>query len=96
MSHLRLKEGEVDPQVLIEMSSYIDFYISNALSKTIGVLPTREELEDACSKIMGTPVRFPDYDPKTGVATFVEIAWPMPITYITCTIEVGDDPLLEG
>jgi len=45
----------------------------------IGSPLTRETLEAAASKAMGSPVRFPDYDEKTGKATKVVSITPLGI-----------------
>ena len=52
---------------------------------------TQERLEAAASKAMGFPVRFPDYDGKTGKATKVVFVPPVKLNYIDVTFVVESE-----
>lgn len=52
----------------------------------IGSPLTQERLEAAASKAVGFPVRFPDYDEKTGTATKVVLVPPVKLDYIDVSI----------
>lgn len=56
--------------------------IKAASESYIGSPLTRERLEAAASKAMGFPVRFPDYDEKTGKATKAVVSPPVKLDYI--------------
>ena len=57
----------------------------------IGSPLTREGLEAAASKAMGFPVRFPDYDEKTGKATKVVVSPPVKLDYIDVSIVLDSE-----
>lgn len=57
----------------------------------IGSPMTQERLEAAASKAMGFPVRFPDYDEKTGKATEVVVIPPVKLNYIDVSIVLDSE-----
>lgn len=57
----------------------------------IGSPMTQERLEAAASKAMGFPVRFPDYDEKTGKATEVVVIPPVKFNYIEVSIVLDSE-----
>ena len=57
----------------------------------IGSPMTQERLEAAASKAMGFPVRFPDYDEKTGKATEVVVIPPVKLNYIEVSIVLDSE-----
>lgn len=57
----------------------------------IGSPLTRERLEAAASKAVGFPVRFPDYDEKTGKATKVVFVPPVKLNHIDVSIVLDSE-----
>ena len=56
-----------------------------------GIPLTRERLEAAASKAAGFPVRFPDYDEKTGKVTKVVFVPPVKINYIDVSTVLDEE-----
>lgn len=52
---------------------------------------TQERLEAVASKAVGFPVRFPDYDEKTGKATKMVVVPPVKIKYIDVSIVLDSE-----
>lgn len=71
-------------------SEFVETHIREALEKTIGALRTKEEFETAVSKFLEVPVKFPDYDEKTGEATYMLVYPPFPINFVKATILLED------
>jgi len=57
----------------------------------IGSPLIQERLEAAASKAVGFPVRFPDYDEKTGKATKVVVVPPVKLNYIDVSIVLDSE-----
>ena len=76
-----------------EMKERLDFiekHFREALAHHIGEVPGKAEAEARLSKFYEMPVELPDYDEKTGTATIMRVALPMPISNIEFTIEIGE------
>ena len=68
----------------------VDSYLSEAFAETIGAPVTREGLEVAASEALGIRVEFPDYDERTGTATYMNVYPPFPVNYINMAITLDE------